>query len=71
MNIKENGEDLIKKNYYYLIGQDNFLLSSNTNTEKSYKIFLENFKFLLDTYAHLKNISGQLGNSWFPKIKLY
>ena len=71
MNIKENGEDLIKKNYYYLIGQDNFLLSSNTNTEKSYKIFLENFKFLLDTYAHLKNFSGQLVNSWFPKIKLY
>ena len=35
---------------------NNFLLSPSTNTEKSYKTFLENFP-LLDTYAPLKKIS--------------
>ena len=34
---------------------DNFLLSSNTNTEKSYKTFLGKFESLLDTYPPLKN----------------
>ena len=39
---------------YFPVEWDNFLLSSNTNTEKSYKTFLEKFESLLDTYAPLK-----------------
>ena len=38
---------------------DNFLPSSNTNTEKSYKTFLEKFESLLDTYAPLKKSFGK------------
>ena len=36
---------------------DNVLISPNTNTEKSYKTFLEKFESLLDTYAPLKKLS--------------
>ena len=39
---------------YLSVEWNNFLLSSNTNTEKSYKTFLEKFESLLDTYAPLK-----------------
>ena len=39
---------------YFSIEWDNFLLSSNTHTEKSYNTFLENFQSLLDIYAPLK-----------------
>ena len=39
---------------YFSVNWDNLLLSSNTNTENSYKTFLEKFQFLLDTYAPLK-----------------
>ena len=42
---------------YFSIEWDNFLLSPNTNTEKSYKTFLEKFESLLDTYVPLKKIS--------------
>ena len=42
---------------YFSVECDNFLLSSNTNTEKSYKTFFEKFESLLDTYAPLKKIS--------------
>ena len=42
---------------YFSVEWDNFLLSSNTNTEKSYKTFLEKFESLLETYAPLKKIS--------------
>ena len=33
------------------------MISPNTNTEKSYKTFLEKFESLLDTYAPLKKLS--------------
>ena len=42
---------------YFSVEWDNVLLSPNTNTEKSYKTFLEKFESLLDTYAPLKKIS--------------
>ena len=42
---------------YFSINWDTFLLSSNTNTEKSYKTFLEKFESLLDAYAPPKKIS--------------
>ena len=42
---------------YFSVELDNFLLSPNTNTEKSYKTFLEKFESLLDTYAPPKKIS--------------
>ena len=42
---------------YFSIEWDNFLLSSNKKTEKSYKTFLEKFESLLDIYAPLKIIS--------------
>ena len=41
---------------YFSVEWDNFLLSPNTNPEKSYKTFLETFETLLDTYAPLKRI---------------
>ena len=41
----------------FAVNWNNFLLLSNTNTEKSYKTFLEKFEFLVDTYAHLKKNS--------------
>ena len=40
--------------HYFSVEWDKFLLSPNTNTEKSYKTFLEKFESLLDTYAPLK-----------------
>ena len=43
--------------HYSSVNWDNFLLSSNTITEKSYKTFLEKFESLLDTYALLKKNS--------------
>ena len=39
---------------YFSVEWDNVLLSSNTNTKKSYKTFLEKFEYLLDTYAPQK-----------------
>ena len=58
--MKETGQDLINEiNFvldYFSIEWDNFLLSSNANTEKSYKTFLEKFESLLDIYAPLKKI---------------
>ena len=39
---------------YFSVEWDNFLLSSNTNTETSYETFLEKFESLLDTYTPLK-----------------
>ena len=42
---------------YFSIAWDNFLLSSNTNTEKFYKTFLKKFESLLDIYAPLKKTS--------------
>ena len=42
---------------YFSVEWDNFLLSPNTNTEKSFKTFIEQFESLLDTYAPLKKIS--------------
>ena len=39
---------------YFSVEWDNVFLSPNTNTEKSYKTFLEKFESLLDTYASLK-----------------
>ena len=42
---------------YFSTEWGNFLLSSNTNTEKYYKTFLEKFESLLDIYAPLKKIS--------------
>ena len=39
---------------YFSVEWDNFLLSPNRNTEKSYKTFLEKFESLPDTYAPLK-----------------
>ena len=42
---------------YFSVEWDNFLPSSNTNAEKSYKTFLEKFESLLDTYAPLKKVS--------------
>ena len=44
----------MKETGHFSVEWDNFLLSSETNTEKSYKTFLENFESLLDTYAPLK-----------------
>ena len=41
---------------YFSVEWDNVLISPNTNTEKSYKTFLEKFESLLDTYAPLKKI---------------
>ena len=41
---------------YFSIEWDNFLLSSNANTEKLYKTFLEKFQSLLDIYAPLKKV---------------
>ena len=38
---------------YFSVEWDSFLLTSNTNTEKSYKTFLGNFQSLLDTFAPL------------------
>ena len=43
---------------YFSVEWDNFLLSPNTNTEKSYKTFLEKFESLLDTYAPQKISPG-------------
>ena len=56
INIKEIGQDLIEKVLYLIIFwlMDNFLLSSNANTGKYYKTFLEKSESLLDTYAPLK-----------------
>ena len=42
---------------YFSVEWDNILISPNTNTEKSYKTFLEKFESLLDTYAPLKKFS--------------
>ena len=42
---------------YFSVEWDNFLLSSKTNSGKSYKTFLEKFESLLETYAPLKKIS--------------
>ena len=42
---------------YFSVEWDNVFLSPNTNTEKSYKTFLEKFESLLDTYTSLKKIS--------------
>ena len=42
---------------YFSVEWDNVLISSNTNTEKSDKTFLEKFESLLDTYAPLKKLS--------------
>ena len=42
---------------YFLVEWDNVLISPNTNTEKSFKTFLEKFESLLDTYAPLKKLS--------------
>ena len=62
---------------------DNVLLSPNTNTiihtntQKSYKTFLEKFESLLDNYAkkNLKKISKNKlkfkDNSWFTKVYIY
>ena len=43
---------------FFSVNWDNFLLSSKTNTEKSYKTFFEKFKFFhkCQTYAPLKKI---------------
>ena len=41
---------------YFSVEWDNFLLSSNANTKKSYTIFLEKFEFLVDTDASLKKL---------------
>ena len=38
---------------YFSVNWDNLLLSSNTNTEKSYKTFLGQYDSLLETYAPL------------------
>ena len=40
---------------YFSVEWDKLSLSPNPNTEKSYKIFLEEFESLFDTYAPLKN----------------
>ena len=42
---------------YFSVEWDNVLISPNTNTEKSYKTFLEKFESLLETYAPLKKLS--------------
>ena len=42
---------------YFSVKWDNLLASSNTNTEKSYKTFFEQFQSLLETYAPLKKFS--------------
>ena len=58
--MKEAGQDLIKSILYLIISQWNrvfFLLSSNTNTEKSYETFLEKIESLLETYAPVQIIS--------------
>ena len=39
---------------FFSVEWDNILLLPNTDTEKSYKAFLEKFESLLDTYAPLK-----------------
>ena len=39
---------------FFSVNWNNLLLSSNTNTEKSHKTFLETFESILDTYAPLK-----------------
>ena len=39
---------------YFSVEWDNFLLSPNANTGKSYKTFYEKFKSLLDTYGPVK-----------------
>ena len=39
---------------YFSVNRNNLWLSSKTNTEKSYKTFLERFEPLLNTYATLK-----------------
>ena len=51
--IRETGQDLINKILCLIISQSNEIIFS-TNTEKSYKTFLEKFGFLLDTYASQK-----------------
>ena len=42
---------------YFSVEWDNVLISSNINTEKFYKTFLEKFESLLDTYAPLKRLN--------------
>ena len=42
---------------YFSVEWDNILISPNTNTEKSYKTFLEKFESLFDNYAPLKKLS--------------
>ena len=41
---------------YFFVNWNNLLLSSNTNTGKSFKTFLEKFESLLDTYVPLKKL---------------
>ena len=61
---------------YFSVEWDNFLISPNTNTKKSYKTSLEKFKCLIDTYAPLEKLSKNklkfkdkpLDNSWFTKV---
>ena len=57
--MKETGQNLIKKILYLIISQSNGIIFCFhlTNTEKSYKTFLEKFESLLETYAPLKKIS--------------
>ena len=42
---------------YFSVEWNKVLISPNTNTEKSYKTFLEKFESLLDTCAPLKKLS--------------
>ena len=59
-NYERNRSRFNQENFvldHFSIEWDNVLLLSNTNTEKSYKTFLEKFESLLDIYAPLKRIS--------------
>ena len=55
MVMKEIGQDLFKKEIlldYFAVNWDNLLLSSNTSSEKSYKISLKSLS-LYSTLMHL------------------
>ena len=59
-NYERDWSRLDQQNFildYFCVNWDNLLLSSNTNTEISYKTFLEKFESLLDTYGPLEKSS--------------
>ena len=58
-NYEKDWSRFDQKNFvleYFSVSLDNIMLSSDTNTKKFYKNFLEKFESLFETYSPLKKI---------------